>query len=319
MIALFNDNASGAGNLPAVVLESGRATESVAVTTKEQHRRTLTRSFPASADTLLQFENLCGRVDLQPATKPAVEIEANIRVENLTSEAAKQLLSRIEWVETPNPDGSSHWGLSFPTDLYPKIRYPLIGDMKSSALLIRYQNHQVDVTGRDEDAVPSVECDLRISLPSHVHVAIRNAVGRIEGQHLTAPLELETHDGLIRLNDVHGPITARSVRGDILVAGMRADAELRTESGDLELRRSMVGRISLSTRSGNCRLIQPRSSDFRVTNSSRRPLAVGDVDFVNRVSTLSDGGRTELLSHGTGGPDITMFTESGNSVLEFIP
>jgi hypothetical protein len=214
-------------------------------------------------------------------------------------------------VETPNPDGSSHWGLSFPTDLYPKIRYPLIGDMNSSALFIRYQNQQVHVTGRQENAVPSVEFDLRISLPSHVHAAIRNAVGPIEGQHLTAALELETQQGLIRLNDVQGPITASSVRGDILVAGMRADAELRTESGNLELRRAKGGRILLSTRSGDCRLIQPRDSDFRLTNSSRSPLAVGDVDFVNRVSTLSDGRRTELLSHGTGGPDITMFTESG--------
>jgi beta-lactamase regulating signal transducer with metallopeptidase domain len=318
-VALPNVEATGSGGSPRQALEGRSAHEANAVPVESPLTRTFTRSFPAGADTLLQFENLCGRVVLMPGSRPSVDIEATIRVGNLERAEARELIAGIEWIETPNRNGSSRWGLSFPTKRYPTVRYPVNGELKTEVQTVQYQDRPIRISNRVANAVPCVEFDLTISLPAHVHVAIRSAVGPIEGQHLSCVLDLATQHGSVRLNDLRGQTTATSELGDIIISDMKANAEVRTESGGIELSQAASGRVSLTTRSGACRIVLSRGAGFQLDYSGKRPLGIRGLDNVHRVSAVSDGRCTDFLSRGDGGPFITASTESGDAVLESAP
>ena len=73
--------------------------------------------------------------------------------------------------------------------------------------------------------------------------------------------------------------------------------------------------MTVSTRSGNCRVLQPPEASFNLQYSGDRPVAVMGGN-VNRISTQSNHQRMELLSRGTGGPSITVAGGSGETVIE---
>ena len=163
-----------------------------------------------------------------------------------------------------------------------------------------------------------MEFDLRISLPPGVRVAIGNAVGPINGQSVTSPLELSTRHGVIQLDDVRAPINARSEFGDVLLEGLNADAIVHTLSGGIELSRITHGQVALSTRSGSCRIVQRAGDGFKIQYTGNRPIDVIG-GGVARISSRSDARETELLSRGTSGPSITIDSANGHTVIESGP
>jgi hypothetical protein len=295
------------------------AAEPVVSPARDDLTRTITRSFPAGVDAPLRFENLAGRIVLVHGDGPTVRVAATVRVGGLERDAAKQLAGEIEWVETRDEDGSTWWGLSFPADRHPTIRYPARGGAEADVRPVRYQGREVRIADRGHASIPSVEFDLLIAIPARARVAIRNAVGPIEGQHLASTLEVTAHRGSITLDDVRGPISATSDRGHILVSRLAADAVLRTGTGAIALTRATRGRIALTTRAGNRRIVHPRDADLRLTYSGDRAIAVRGGEDIQRISSRSGGRTTEMLARGSGGPFITLTSEAGASSVEFAP
>ena len=160
--------------------------------------RSIIRSFPVNGEKMLRFENLAGRVELVPGKGPTVEVEATVRVGDLAEGDVKRLIDDIRWVEAPAEDGESRWGLSFPAEDYPTVRYPVSGETKTDSDTVRYLGREVRISNRRGDSTPSVEFDLRVSLPPGVRVAVDNAVGPIDGESVDSPLKLSTRHGVIR-------------------------------------------------------------------------------------------------------------------------
>jgi beta-lactamase regulating signal transducer with metallopeptidase domain len=280
--------------------------------------KSIIRSFPVKGEKMLRFENLAGRIELLPGNGPTVEVEAIVRVGDLAEGEVKRLIDAIQWVEAPAEDGSTRWGLSFPTDAYPTVRYPVEGETKTNSDSVRHLGRGVRISNRGGESTPSVEFDLRISLPPEVRVAVDNAVGPIDGGSVTSPLELSTRHGAIKLGDVRAPIDATSEFGDVLISRLSTDAVVHTGSGGIELSRVTRGDVTLSTRSGHCRIVQLPEAGFRLHYSGARPIDVVG-GGVMRVSSRSGGRRTELLSRGTGGPSITVTSDIGDTVIETGP
>jgi hypothetical protein len=100
-----------------------------------------------------------------------------------------------------------------------------------------------------------------------------------------------------------------------MITDLESDATLRTGSGGIELTRVAAGRVDLATRSGGCRIVLPPHAAFTLQNVGGRP-AVIFADGVRRSSLRSGDRRTELLSHGSGGPVITVDVGTGDCVIE---
>ncbi len=280
--------------------------------------RRIIRSFPVKKDEMLRFENLAGRVELVPGEGPTVEVEAIVRVSELAEGDLRRLIDDIRWVEAPAEDGESRWGLSFPTQEYPTVRYPVAGETKTTSDAVRYLGREVRVSTRRGDSTPSVEFDLRIALPPGVRVAVDNAVGPIDGGSVDSPLKLSTRHGVIKLGHVRAPIDATTEFGDVLISRLDADAVVHTGSGGIVLSRATQGHVTLSTSSGHCRVALPPECGFRLQYSGTRPLELfGGV--ASRLSAVSGGRRSDMLSRGTGGPSITVTSDTGDTVIETGP
>lgn len=272
--------------------------------------RRIIRSFPLNGQKALRFENLAGRVDFVIGNGPTVKVEATVRVGELGERDAKRLIDGIQWVAVPDEHGESRWGLSFPADRYPAIRYPVPSDIKTGSETVRYLGRKVRISNRNGDSTPSVAFDLHISVPPGVHVAVDNAIGPIDAESVDSPLKLSTSHGHIQLGRVRAEIEAKSIHGNVLMSELDANAVVHTDDGDIVLSRVSQGHVSISTGSGHCRIAQLPESGFSLQYSGVRPLElIGG--GVARLSTLSGGRRSEFLSRGNGGPSITVASDTG--------
>jgi beta-lactamase regulating signal transducer with metallopeptidase domain len=282
-------------------------------------RRTITRSFPASADTLLQFENLAGRVDLVPGNQSSVEIEAVIQIGGLDDATATRLIGAIEWVQVPKPDGTARWGLSFPAQQFPEVRVAGASGLSTDVQTIRYLDQPIRLTTDPRATSPSVAFDLRITLPPETHVVIENAAGSVNARGIVSPLELKTVLGSISLEDITGPLTVESVHGDIGISGPHAEAALRTQTGRISVSGTKEGRIAMATVTGSCQIVHPRDIGIKLQHSGRNSIVVRGLDGCQRLTAESQGTRVELLSRGEGGPSFTVSAGSGDSLIEAAP
>src|SRR5262249_30317166 len=103
--------------------------------------------------------------------------------------------------------------------------------------------------------------------------------------------------------------------GDILMSSLDADAVVHTGRGGIELSRVTRGHVTVSTRSGHCRIARLPEAGFRLQYSGARPIDVVG-GGVMRISSRNGDRRTELLSRGTGGPSITVASGTGDTVVE---
>ena len=277
--------------------------------------KTLTRSFPVRGKKQLRFENLAGRVELVPGKGTAVEVEAIVRVGDLSVEDGKRLVDDIRWIEVAAEDAETLWGLAFSDGRYKTVRYPVAGETKTDPTTVRYLDREIRLSRRRAESVPSVQFDLRISVPREANVAVRNAVGPIEGENIAAPLELTTHHGVIKFDKVRAPIIATSELGDVLVSRLNSNAVVRTGSGNIEVRQVTGGQVALSTRTGDCRILQPPDAGFHLQYTGNSPIRIEE-QSVQRISTVADNRYMEFLSRGTGGPTITVTAGTGNTVIE---
>ena len=230
----------------------------------------------------------------------------------------KRLIDDIRWVEAPAEDGESRWGLSFPAEEYPTVRYPVAGETKTDSDTVRYLDREVRISNRRGKSIPSVEFDLRVSLPPEVRVAIDNAVGPIDGELGRFPATLSTRHGVIKLDDVRAPIDATSEFGDVIISRLNADAVVRTGSGGIEL-----SRIDSRTSDpfDTLRPLPGRSTARGRLQAAIIPEPVRSKWSAGRGAHfgLSGGRRAEWLSRGTGGPSITVTSDTGDTVIETGP
>ena len=232
---------------------------------------------------------------------------------------AKHLIDEIRWVQGARQSRRIAMGSILPLRRIPNGAYPVGEELKTDSDTVRHLDRKVRLTKRRGNSTPSVEFDLPISLPPGVHVAIENAVGPINGQSVFSPLELSTRHGVIQLDDVRSPINARSEFGDVLLAGLNADAIVNTLSGSIELSRITSGKVALSTRSGNCRIVQRAEDDFKIRLFRRSPDRRDRRERGAGFRPEAMVGTRNCSLAGQSGPSITINSGNGQTVIESGP
>ena len=318
LIAMPKLTALETGDRSEATADAGTSPRVAAGPAANEMTTRISKSFPMNGQKMIRFENLAGRVEVVHGKGTAVEVEAIVRVGDLSVEEVKRLINDIRWVNAPTEDGESRWGLAIPDGRYPAVRYPVAGETKTDSTTVRYLDREIRVLNRRAESVPSVEFDLRITAPPEAHIAVRNIVGPLESHDIRAPLELTTHHGVIKLDDVRAPIVATSELGDILISRLNGDAIVRIVSGNIELREIIRGQVAVAMRSGDCRIVQPADAGFHLQYSGDRPILVNG-GSISRIRTQADNRHTELLSRGSGGPTITVTAGSGETVIEAGP
>jgi beta-lactamase regulating signal transducer with metallopeptidase domain len=318
LLAMPELTALETGDRSEATADAATSPRAVAGPAANEMTRRIIKYFPMDGAKMIRFENLAGRVELVPGKGTAVEVEAIVRVGDLGVEDAKRLIDDIRWADVPTADGKSRLGLAIPDGRYPVVRYPVAGETKTESTTIRYLDREIRLSNRRAESVPSVEFDLRISVPPAAHVAVRNIVGPIESQNVVAPLDLTTHHGVIKLDDVRAPILVTSKLGDILISRLKGDAVVQTMSGNIELRQVTGGQVALAMHSGDCHIVLHPDTGFHLQYSGNRPILVNG-GSVSRINTHVDDRHMELLSRGTGGPAITVTAGSGETVIESGP
>jgi len=150
-------------------------------------------------------------------------------------------------------------------------------------------------------------------------------------------LEIESVSGDIAISDISGNLDLRTVSGDIDARGLSGDLDLASVSGDVEVLDATVarlvanatsgdvvyrgslspdGRYTLTTTSGDVRLVYPDGASFRVSASTvSGSIQAGDAGL--RVEKPKYGPGASLKGNvGGGGPEIKMTTVSGSVRLE---
>lgn len=283
-----------------------------------QQTKRIIKTFPVIDGKTLHLENLAGRVELVPGNGPSVEVEAFVRVGDLPKEAGQRLLEKIQWIEVPGTENESRRGLSWPADEYSTIRYAVAGETKTDTDMVRYLDRKVRVSRARGESIPSVEFDLRISLPREARIAIDNAVGPIDGHSIVCATHLATRHGAIKLEDVRAPLDASSEYGDVLISRLSADAAIRTVAGGIDLVRIHQGQVTVATRTGPCRIRELPKEGFRLQYAGPRPIKVWG-GGIAQIASSNDTVRLDLFSAGRGGPSISVTTVSGDVAVETGP
>jgi RNA polymerase sigma factor (sigma-70 family) len=283
--------------------------KSIAVEAGDSRR--IERSFAVVEGQDLRIENLAGRVEIVPGTGSTIQVEATVWVGDLSAGEAARLRNAIRWTEVPTEDGSSRWGLAFPDGVCRTIRYPAAGEADPGVTAVRFLGREIGLSEHAGGSIPSVRFDLLIALPPGGRLAVHNAVGPIIARDVAARLRVSTTGGRISLQNVRSALDVSSDRGDIEIEGQDGDAIVTTGGkGNVRLANASAGRISLTTKAGSCRVVQPVSGGMSLQYAGDRPLATTSTRL-KRLATTTGVRTGELVTLGSGGPHITVNTGTG--------
>ena len=219
LIAMPQLTASQPNDRIATAAEADSPPRAKAGPVANEMTRSIIRSFPVNGEKMLRFENLAGRVELVPGNGPTVEVEAIVRVSELAE-------GEVKTPDRRHPMGrSAGRGRRVPMgpvasrkDDTRRSGIPSRVKRRPTSRPVRHLGREVRLSNRRGESIPSVEFDLRISLPPGVRVAVDNAVGPIDGESVDSPLKLSTRHGVIKLGDVRAPVDATSEFGDVLIS-----------------------------------------------------------------------------------------------------
>jgi hypothetical protein len=177
--------------------------------------------------------------------------------------------------------------------------------------------------------------DLDIELPRRTTVVVETSSGDLEVDDMTGDQRYRTASGDLRFRGVAGRLSIEVHSGDVdITATGEADVNLRSLSGDVELRAGTLRSLRVNTTSGDLkaagRLAGP--GPFRIESVSGDVLLApaGDLrielqtvsgDLQSEVDATVDHGRgRRSISIGSGGPLLSVRSTSGDvTVVRAVP
>lgn len=280
--------------------------------------RTLDQSFSVPADGALRLANLAGTVKIVSGSSDQVVVKAKIHAQGKNAKVTKSLLEGMKWIQHPNRDGKVGWALSYPVKDYRSFHYPrnkgqddgfLAGFFKGRSST-RYLGERVSIRGSRSSSSPTLYANLVIEMPAGSPVAVRNAVGRVDGGDLAGSLWVDTGSGAVTIQKFTGLLSVDTGSGKVWLGEVQGSAEVDTGSGSIHLNQ-LVGSGVLDTGSGSVKVKSITASKLMVdTGSGSVEIHRGVVDHL-KVDTGSGGIRlnnVELVKFqgdtGSGGVKI---------------
>jgi putative adhesin len=200
----------------------------------------------------------------------------------------------------------------------------------------------------------NIYVDYEITVPADTRVQSRTGSADIKIQELNSDIDLQSGSGDLILESITGRIQARSGSGDVRakdisgafsaqassgdiqldergkgdvdihttsgnigVTGIEGALRVEAGSGDISAEGTPAGNWEARTGSGNVHLSLPRNSAFQLEAST----SSGELN-VNHAITLTVQGNLDTARHelkgtvGSGGPQLTVHTGSGDIVIE---
>jgi hypothetical protein len=158
----------------------------------------------------------------------------------------------------------------------------------------------VSITGPSESILPFIGAsgyELVVTYPPELKLDLREFMGRVHVDRVTAPMLIYDADGNIVVDDAPSSLTAEADSGDIDVTGARAGLTLTTINGNVvaSLAPGYAGRlVRLEAQSGNLQLHVPAGF-------------AGHYDL-----TTGQGHVSNALRSSPKGPLVFMLAEQGN-------
>lgn len=267
------------------VLQIGIA--GVALATEQT--RTLTQSFPARGTEMVRLANLVGHAWIKPGSGSEIQVTATIHVDVSDAAQGKSILDGMKWVHSKDHKGRSEMALSYPLDRYTTYRRP--GAMHWGQTNTRYMGRRVKISGRDG---LSLYADLEILVPTGSKLGVRNAVGGIQGDSLTADLDLDTSSGDVDIAGVTGNLSVDTGSGDVAVGTVQGSLVVDTGSGDVVVQEVNGEKAMVDTGSGEVTIHKGRLERVYVDTGS------GDVDLrdIDAAKIGADTGSGDVYVSG---------------------
>ncbi len=282
--------------------------------------RAFRQAFPPQAPDI-RLANLAGHVELVRGDGKDVVVEATVHAEASSAAETQQLLDGMKWVRSRDAKGRDEWALAYPVEKYKSYCYPEDHNTGATGFVLSlfdgshtatiYRGEKVRVYSETRSGVPTLYADLRIALPAGSHVAVRNAVGRINGSGtLEGTLSLDTGSGKVTLASYSGRLTVDTGSGNVVIGAVKGETKIDTGSGDVVVH-NMVGSGLLDTGSGNVTVESLAASKITLDTGSGNVTVKGG--YAGQVIADTGSGNVKLL--GVEVEELLADTGSGDVLL----
>lgn len=172
---------------------------------------------------------------------------------------------------------------------------------------VDYMDRRIRVTTSGGERL---RVDLEIEVPEQSKLALRQRVGPVTAERVSAELALATRYGRIRVTDGVGSLRADTRSGSIGVAGFRGEVVADTGSGRVSVE-NVLGNVSADTGSGSV-MLRGIDGDILADTGS------GGVRFQDVTGSINvDTGSGSVRGEGVvAGPSVVIDTGSGSVSLE---
>ncbi|HEX4965482.1 MAG TPA: DUF4097 family beta strand repeat-containing protein [Thermoanaerobaculia bacterium] len=289
----------------------------------DEQTRAVHQAFPAGAAEV-RLANLAGRIEIVPGKGGEVVVDATVHGDAGSAAETQRILAQMKWVKSHDKKGREEWALSYPVEKYRSYAYPRTKEKDGgselpaflsfldvgSQTVTTYRGERVHVYAKKRSSAPVLYADLRIILPAGSNVAVRNAVGAINGGDLDGTLAIDTGSGKVQIASHSGQLAVDTGSGDVILGAAKGETTIATGSGDVVVRR-LVGNGTMTTGSGNVTVSQLSAGKLSIETGS------GDVTVqdgvANRVIADTGSGGVKVLSveleelaAQTGSGDVTV-------------
>jgi glycine cleavage system regulatory protein len=257
--------------------------------------RTITRTFDAEQEMVVELENLAGRIILAGASSAdQIGVEAVVKARADSEQEADRLADSLELIFD-----ESHRRLVvtavYPVDDHQVYLYPgeevvegfahLFGSSKSK---MRYQDTRVTVVNRPTSDAVMLYADITLTLPAGVSAEIGHGVGRIAAEDVEGGLVLSSKSGKIEVSSGVGDLELGTLSGDILVREHVGNVGADTGSGDIDIL-GVAGDVWADTGSGDVTVRDMEGDSLTAETGS------GDIDLEGvNGSVMADTGSGDV-------------------------
>lgn len=233
-----------------------------------EQTRTLKQSFPVEGSQIVRLSNLIGKAHVMAGSGNAIEVTAVIRVDTADAAEGQAILDGMKWVHARDYKHRSEMALAYPIDQYRTFRRPDM--MHWGQTNAHYMGRRVRIAG---GRGLKLRADLEIRVPEGASLGLRNVVGKIDSDAVTANLDLDTASGDVDVVAVNGDLKVDTGSGDVSVGTVQGPVYVDTGSGDVVIDSVNGEKAFVDTGSGNVTIRQGRLAKVHVDTGS------GDVEL----------------------------------------
>lgn len=293
-----------------------------------EQTRTLTRSFSVAGANVVRLSNLIGKAHIVAGGGDQIEVTAVIHVDTADAAEGKAILDAMNWVEARDYKHRSEMALSYPLDKYRTYRRPAAA-MHWGETTAHYMGRRVRVAGGHGLLLYA---DLEIRVPDGAKLGLRNVVGKIDSDAVTADLDLDTASGDVdvvavtgdlkidtgsgdvTVGTVEGPIHVDTGSGDVVVREVNGEkGYFDTGSGDVTIKRGRLAKVHVDTGSGDVELSDVDAEHVDVDTGSGDVVMSGPMERAREL--LFDTGSGDVRIRGGANATFRLVADQGSGDL----